>query len=115
LFHFFIIHISDSQWQEVVRDGSDLNTRWKARLDTIVPFLQQLDAAGVVPLWRPVHEINEGWSWWGGRGGSEGSSKLYKITYDHLVYTRGLSNMVWVWCVKDVDMGNIAQVSMQNK
>jgi mannan endo-1,4-beta-mannosidase len=101
--------LSNSQWTELMRDGSELQGAWLRRLDTIVPYLKQLQDAGVVPLWRPVHEINEAWSWWGGRGGSEGSAKLYRITHNHLVNTRGLGNMLWVWCIKDVEMDRIGE------
>ena len=60
-------------------------------------------------LWRPLHEMNEGWSWWGGRPGSSGSRRLYQITHDYLVGVKGLTNLVWVWNVKDVDMGGIGE------
>jgi mannan endo-1,4-beta-mannosidase len=118
--------LTDTQWNDVVTDGGILNRAYKgihvcivclyvqnlmhifpARLDTVVPFLKQLKNAGVVPIFRPIHEINEGWSWWGGRGGSNGSRKLYQLTHDYLVQYHGLDNMIWTWCVKDVDMGNI--------
>jgi glycosyl hydrolase family 26 len=58
-------------------------------------------------LWRPIHEMNDGWSWWGGRPGANGSRKLYQIEHDYLAGL-GLTNLVWVWNVKDVSMGSIA-------
>ena len=101
--------LSDAQWTELVTNGTNLNNRWKARLDEVVPHLQRLEDAGVEALWRPIHEMNEGWSWWGGRPGSTGSRRLYEITYDYLVGVKGLTNLVWVWNVKDVAMGSIGQ------
>jgi len=101
--------LSDAQWSQLITNGTALNNAWKARLDEVVPFLQQLKNAGVEPLWRPIHEMNEGWSWWGGRPGANGSRRLYEITYDYLVNTKGLNNMVWVWNVKDVNMGSAGQ------
>ena len=50
-----------------------------------MPYLQQLKDAGVPVLFRPLHEMNEGWAWWGGRPGADGSAKLYQITHDYLV------------------------------
>jgi mannan endo-1,4-beta-mannosidase len=100
-------HLSDSQWTQVITDGSALNTAFKRRLDEAVPYLRQLRDAGVPVLWRPVHEMNDGWSWWGGRPGANGSRKLYQIEHDYLAGL-GLTNLVWVWNVKDVSMDSIA-------
>jgi mannan endo-1,4-beta-mannosidase len=96
--------LSDGQWNELLTNGSNLNNRYKARLDEAVPYLRQLQDAGVQVLFRPLHEINEGWSWWGGRSGSAG---LYRITHDYLV-GKGLTSIVWDWAVKDVNIGSIA-------
>ncbi|AXK33571.1 glycosyl hydrolase [Streptomyces armeniacus] len=100
--------LSDDQWNELVEDGTELNTAWKKRLDEAVPYLQQLQDAGVPALFRPIHEMNDGWSWWGGRPGENGSRKLYQITHDYLTRTKGLTNLVWVWNVKDVDVDQVA-------
>jgi mannan endo-1,4-beta-mannosidase len=92
--------LTADQWNELVTDGSDLNGRWKSELDIIVPYLQQLKSAGIPVLWRPLHEINDGWSWW---GGTPQTAELWRITYEHLVTDSGLDNLVWVWSVKDSD------------
>jgi mannan endo-1,4-beta-mannosidase len=94
-------HLTDDQWNELVTDGTPLNQAWKARLDEVVPYFQQLKDDGIPVLFRPLHEMNDGWSWWGGRPGPNGSSKLYQITHDYLT-GQGLDNIVWVWNVKDV-------------
>jgi len=102
-------HLNDQQWGQLVTDGTALNTAFKNRLNEAVPYLRQLQNAGVPVLWRPIHEMNEGWSWWGGRPGADGSRKLYQIVHDHLTKTQSLTNLVWVWNVKDVNMGSISQ------
>jgi mannan endo-1,4-beta-mannosidase len=99
-------HLSDAQWSQLVTDGSSLNTAFKNRLNEAVPYLRQLQSAGVPVLFRPVHEMNEGWSWWGGRPGANGSRRLFQIVHDHLA-GQGLTNLVWVWNVKDTGMGSI--------
>jgi mannan endo-1,4-beta-mannosidase len=99
--------LSAAQWSELLTDGSNLNNRYKARLDEVVPYLRQLQDAGVQTLFRPLHELNDGWAWWGGRPGANGSAGLYRITHDHLV-GKGLTSLVWVWAAKDVDMGDAA-------
>ncbi|WP_239123886.1 glycosyl hydrolase [Rhizocola hellebori] len=99
--------LTSAQWTELITDGTNLNNRFKQRLDEAVPYLRQLQNAGVPVLWRPIHEMNEGWSWWGGRPGANGSRRLYQIAHDFLTGTRGLTNLVWVWNVKDVNMGSL--------
>ncbi|RAJ84941.1 mannan endo-1,4-beta-mannosidase [Streptomyces sp. PsTaAH-137] len=96
--------ISDTQFSQIVTDGTALNTAWKRRLDEAVPYLQQLKSAGVPVLFRPLHEMNETWNWWGHRPGANGSAKLYKITHDYLV-GKGLDNLIWVWNVQDNPAG----------
>ncbi len=59
-------HLSDNQWRQLITSGSALNNAWRARLAEVVPFLRQLRSAGVEALWRLIHEMNEGWSWWVG-------------------------------------------------
>ncbi|WP_367124574.1 glycoside hydrolase family 26 protein [Streptomyces phytohabitans] len=100
--------LSDDQWNDLVKDGTDLNTKWKQRLDEAVPYLKQLQDAGVPALFRPVHEMNDGWSWWGGRPGENGSRKLYQITHDYLTGEKGLTGLVWVWNVKDIDVDGVS-------
>lgn len=90
---------TDVQTKLTPAEWSDITPLWKAKLDIIVPFLQQLKDAGVPVLWRPLHEINSGWSWWG--GDSANSAKLFQTTYNYLVGTKKLTNLIWVWSVKD--------------
>jgi mannan endo-1,4-beta-mannosidase len=90
-----------TDWNDLVM-GGDLNTKWKERIDTIVPYLQSLKCSGVEVLWRPLHEMNADWCWWCGRPGPEGSRKLYTITYEYMTYEKGLTNLIWVWNIKDI-------------
>ncbi|SEN79981.1 mannan endo-1,4-beta-mannosidase [Actinacidiphila rubida] len=94
--------LSDAEWQQLITDGTTLNADYKAKLDTAVPYFQQLKDAGVPVLFRPLHEMNEGWAWWGGRPGPNGSARLFQITHDYLE-SKGLTNIIWVWNVKDTD------------
>ncbi|WNI18028.1 glycosyl hydrolase [Actinacidiphila sp. ITFR-21] len=96
--------LSDAQWTQTITNGTALNVAFKRRLDEAVPYLQQFKDAGIPVLFRPQHEMNEGWAWWGGRPGPDGSARLFQITHDYLV-SKGLTNLVWVWNVKDISGG----------
>jgi mannan endo-1,4-beta-mannosidase len=65
-------------------------------IDTIAVQLKKLRDAGVPVLWRPLHEAEGGWFWWGAKG-PEACKKLYRILYDRLTKVHGLDNLIWVW------------------
>ncbi len=96
-------HLSDAQWTELVTDGTALNLAWKKRLDALSVFFADLKAAGIAPLFRPLHEMNQGVFWWGGRKGAMGTRRLFQITHDYLVGTKGFDHIIWVWDIQDFD------------
>jgi mannan endo-1,4-beta-mannosidase len=99
--------LDDAQWHELSTDGTPLNRAWRDELDAVVPLLRELRDAGVEVLWRPLHEMNDTWAWWGGRPGPDGSRRLYQLMHDYLVRRQGLTNLVWVWDVTDQRLDEI--------
>lgn len=93
--------LTDEQWTELTTDGTAINNKWKAMMDEVSVHLQYLEDNGVEVLFRPLHEMNQGAFWWGGRPGPNGTRKLYQITHDYFTKTKGLSNLIWVWDVQD--------------
>ena len=92
-------HLTDYEWQQLLTPGTPLYNRWCAQVDVIAGYLRQLRDAHVPVLYRPYHEINGGWFWWGGRPGKDGSAALYRQLYDRFVNVHHLDNLVWVWNV----------------
>lgn len=92
-------HLTDFEWNELLTPGTDLNSRWAEQVDVIAGYLRQLQDAGVPVLFRPYHEMNGNWFWWGGRPGPHGSAALYRQLYDRFVNLHHLNNLVWVWNV----------------
>jgi mannan endo-1,4-beta-mannosidase len=99
--------LTDEQWKEITTDGSPLNKIWKERVDKICVYLQQLKDKGVEVLWRPMHEMNQGAFWWGGRPGPDGTRKLYQMLHDYMVNEKKLTNLIWIWDVQD--FGSLAE------
>jgi len=95
-------HLSDEQWKDLISDGGALNKVWKSRLDGYAVYLEHLKTHGVQVLFRPLHEMNQGKFWWGGRKGPDGTAKLYRLTHDYLVNVKGLTNLIWVWDMQDM-------------
>jgi mannan endo-1,4-beta-mannosidase len=94
--------LDDNQWKELITDGTPLNETWKKRMDEIAIYLQYLEDNDVEVLFRPLHEMNQGKFWWGGRPGSDGTALLYRIVHDYFTSTKGLTNLVWVWDMQDM-------------
>lgn len=89
--------LTDAQWKELTTEGSELNKRWLAQIDVVAGYLQQLNSAHVPVLWRPYHEMNGVWFWWGNKPGKDGIQKLWKMMYDRYVNHFHLNNLIWVW------------------
>lgn len=65
-------------------------------IDSIATQLKKLETAGVPVLWRPLHEAEGAWFWWGAKG-SEPCLELYDLMYDRLTNYHNLHNLIWVW------------------
>ena len=65
-------------------------------IDSIATQLKKLETAGVPILWRPLHEAEGGWFWWGAKG-PEPCLKLYDLMYDRLTNYHNLHNLIWIW------------------
>ena len=91
--------LTDQQWHDVITPGTELNKKWCAQVDVIAGFLKQLQVAHIPVLWRPYHEMNGDWFWWGGRVGDNGTKVIYRQIFDRLVNYHHLDNLIWVWSV----------------
>jgi mannan endo-1,4-beta-mannosidase len=76
-------------------DG-ETHRRWMHELDLLAGGLKELDDAGVVVLWRPFHEMNGNWFWWGAKD-PETFIKLWRQMFDYFTQTKGLNNLIWVY------------------
>ncbi len=89
--------ITDEEWTQITTPNTELNKKWLAQIDTIAIYLKQLKDAHIPVLWRPYHEMNGVWFWWGNRPGKNGIAKLWKMMYDRYVNYYHLDNLIWVW------------------
>jgi mannan endo-1,4-beta-mannosidase len=87
----------DDQFRDVLTPGTPLYQHWCQQVDVIAGYLKQLQDAHVPVLWRPYHEMNGDWFWWGGRTGKYSTIALYKQLFDRFVNHHHLNNLVWVW------------------
>jgi mannan endo-1,4-beta-mannosidase len=89
--------LTDDQWQDLITSDTPLHQRWEKYMDTAAGYLKQLQDAHIPVLWRPMHENNGGFFWWGGRPGPAGTAQLYREVYARMVNVHHLNNLIWVW------------------
>lgn len=68
-----------------------------AELEKKANYLERIRDAHVPVLWRPFHELNGNWFWWG-KQGPEKFKRLWITMYDYFVNKRKLNNLIWVLC-----------------
>jgi len=71
-------------------------------MDAIADQLKRLQDEHVPVLWRPLHEAEGTWFWWGAKG-PEAAKALYILMFDRFVNVHGLDNLIWVWNSVDAD------------
>lgn len=89
--------ISDEieNWDLILTDGTPENQAFMESMDKAGNALIELQKAGVTVLWRPFHEFDGEWFWWG-KGGADHFKKLWVMMYNHFTDDLGLNNLIWV-------------------
>lgn len=65
-------------------------------IDIVSELLLRMQNEGVALLWRPLHEAEGKWFWWGAKTG-DACKALYRMMYDRMVNHHGINNLIWVW------------------
>ncbi len=85
---------------DLITPGNAAYTNWQAQLQEVANALKPLRNAGVTVLWRPLHEMNGDWFWWGKKTTTNHEAAfidLYRNMFDYLSNTEGLDNLLWVF------------------
>lgn len=65
-------------------------------IDAIAGLIARLEQQNIPVLWRPLHEAEGGWFWWGAQG-PDACKALWRLMYDRMTNYHGLNNLIWVW------------------
>jgi mannan endo-1,4-beta-mannosidase len=82
---------------EIFQAGTPTNNYWREELRQMADGLTELQNQGVVVLFRPYHEMNGNWFWWGGWENKEDFKRLWRETKSYMENERGLRNLIWVY------------------
>lgn len=80
----------------VLIEGSKERKAFYSDMDKMADLLKPFNEAGIPILWRPFHESDGDWFWWGSKGQSV-ARELYKLMFDYYVNIKHLDNLLWVW------------------
>jgi mannan endo-1,4-beta-mannosidase len=87
---------TDFDASKAVIGGTEENKALIADMDITAALLRPFCDKGIPILWRPFHEGDGDWFWWGAKG-AETVKKLYRMMYDRYTNLHGLNNLIWVW------------------
>jgi len=81
-----------------IMPGGDLNDVYVGYLDMIAKYAHKLEDAGVPVLFRPFHENNGSWFWWGKAFcDEEGYKNMYRYTVEYLKDTKNVHNFLYIY------------------
>lgn len=85
----------DPDFERLFTSGTEENTTLMSSWNRAAEALGDLQKAGVTVLWRPFHEFDGKWFWWG-KGGAENFKRLWRLMYDKFTNEYKLNNLIWI-------------------
>ncbi len=84
-----------ADWDMMLTEGTEAYDAMVAGMDKAAEALRKLQEKGVPVLWRPFHEFDGTWFWWG-KCTSEQFVTMWRIMYDRYTEHWQLNNLIWV-------------------
>lgn len=92
----FFTENTDFDAEAAIMEGTPEHTALLHDLDHMAALLQPFCDAHIPILWRPFHESEGKWFWWGAKG-MEAACELYRIMFRRYTRHHHLDNLIWVW------------------
>ena len=77
--------VNSAEYQQLIDD-----------MNIVAQELKKLAEQGIPVIWRPIHEAEGGWFWWGAQG-ADAFKRLWILMYEHFTQTHGLNNLIWTF------------------
>lgn len=91
--------LTAEQYNNVMKAETSENTNFLSELAIEAAFIKKLSDNGVSVIFRPMHEGNQAYFWWGVNSESgitaEMYANLYRYVYNYFTVTCGLDNILW--------------------
>lgn len=92
---FYTEH-TDFDATRVLEEGTEERKAFYSDMDVIARELKKFQDESIPILFRPFHEADGRWFWWGAKGDAVGR-ELYKLMFEYYVNQKHLDNLLWVW------------------
>ena len=92
----FYAENTDFDARQVLIEGTPERTAFFHDMDALAALLKPFLEEDIPVLWRPFHESDGAWFWWGAKGPAV-AKELYKLMFTHFTQVHGLHNLIWVW------------------
>lgn len=92
---FYTEH-TDFDASKVLEEGTEERKAFYSDMDVIAEELKKFQDENIPILFRPFHEADGRWFWWGAKGDAVGR-ELYKLMFEYYVNQKHLNNLLWVW------------------
>lgn len=86
---------TDFSASRAAQSGTPENAAFLNDLDYMAGLLRPFSDEHIPILWRPFHEAEGSWFWWG-REGAEPCKKLYRLMFERFTERHRLDNLIWV-------------------
>ena len=109
--------LTTAQLKAMLDSSTAIGQNWQAQLTTVANYLQQYKNNNIPVLFRPLHEQNGGWFWWGHPQGLAGKtlsdrqaawSAVWRDMVSKLTVQAGLNNLLFVFSPNQVSYNGIA-------
>ena len=91
-------HVLTGNVGKRILPGGDLNEVYRAYLDIVADFALRLQERHIPVIFRPLHEHNGFWFWWGGRNiSSNDFTALWKYTAEYMRDVKGVHNFLYAY------------------
>ncbi len=87
---------TDFDAEKILMENTPERDAFYRDMDVIAEQLRKFQEADVPVLWRPFHEAEGDWFWWGAKGPGV-ASKLYCMMFEYYTNVLHLDNLLWVW------------------
>ncbi len=87
---------TDFDAEKILIEGAPERIAFYRDMDVIAAELKKFQNADIPVLWRPFHEADGEWFWWGAKGPVI-ASKLYRLMFEYYTNVLHLDNLIWVW------------------
>lgn len=92
----FFTQNTDFDANKAIVEGTPENRAFVSDMDAMAGLLRPFCDKQIPILWRPFHEGEGTWFWWGAKG-AEPLKKLYRMMYQRFTKVHHLDNLIWVW------------------